>query len=117
MIHCIPLPKTLFLLWREDDGVLSFEWILILTLLTIGIVSGLSAARDAIISELGDIAFATVSLDQTYTVAAFPETCGVSAPAMGFTDSKPLTHHCDRTDLAGQPAGEDCNDGQFPAQP
>ena len=35
--------------WTEEDGVLSFEWTLLLTLLTLGIVSGLSAARDAII--------------------------------------------------------------------
>ena len=39
---------------KEDDGVLSFEWILLVTLLTIGIVSGISAARDAIIDEFGD---------------------------------------------------------------
>ena len=38
-------------IWTEDDGVLSFEWTLLLTLLTLGIVSGISAARDAISFE------------------------------------------------------------------
>lgn len=57
-------------IWQEDDGVLSFEWTLLLTLLTIGIVSGLSAARDAIIDELGDIAEAAQGIDQSYSLAA-----------------------------------------------
>ena len=47
--------------------MLSFEWTLLVTLLTIGIVSGLSAARDGIIDELGDAAQAMVALDQAFT--------------------------------------------------
>ncbi len=52
----------------EDEGVLTFEWILLLTVLVIGIVGGLSAVRDALITELGDVAEAMISLDQSYTV-------------------------------------------------
>ena len=48
------MKKVLARVWKEEDGVLSFEWILLLTLLTIGIVSGVAAARDAIIDEFGD---------------------------------------------------------------
>ncbi len=54
--------------WREDEGVLTFEWILLITVLVIGIVGGLSAVRDAVISELGDVAEAVISLDQSYTI-------------------------------------------------
>ncbi|MBX3415550.1 MAG: hypothetical protein KF708_22895 [Pirellulales bacterium] len=53
--------------WRKTDGVLSFEWILLVTLVVVGIVGGLSAARDAVISELGDIAGAIIAVDQSYT--------------------------------------------------
>ena len=60
--------NRLHLMWTEDDGVLSFEWTLLLTLLTIGIVSGLAGARDAIIDELGDVAQAMLALDQSYTI-------------------------------------------------
>ena len=35
--------NRLHLVWTEEDGVLSFEWTLLLTLLTIGIVGGLAA--------------------------------------------------------------------------
>ena len=55
-------------LWREDDGVLSFEWTLLVTLLTLGIVGGLAASRDAIIDELGDVAQAMLALDHSMTI-------------------------------------------------
>ena len=55
-------------MWKEEDGVLTFEWVLLVTLLTIGVVSGLAGARDAIIDELGDVAQAMVSVDQSYTI-------------------------------------------------
>jgi Flp pilus assembly pilin Flp len=58
-------------MWKEEDGVLSFEWVMLVTLLTIGIVSGLTGARDAIIDELGDVAQAMLALDQSYTIS-FP---------------------------------------------
>jgi hypothetical protein len=63
--------KRLNLLWTEEDGVLSFEWTLMLTLLTIGVVGGLAAARDAIIDELGDVAEAAQAFDQSYSLAEF----------------------------------------------
>lgn len=55
-------------LWREDDGVLSFEWVLLTTLLVIGVIGGLAAARDAVIDELGDVAQAMLALDHSYTI-------------------------------------------------
>lgn len=59
---------TLKLLWTEEDGVLSFEWTLLVTLLTIGIVSGLAGARDAIIDEFGDVAQGMLALDHSMTI-------------------------------------------------
>jgi Flp pilus assembly pilin Flp len=62
------MKNVLVRMWKEEDGVLSFEWVLLVTLLTIGIVSGLAGARDAIIDELGDVAQAMLALDQSYTI-------------------------------------------------
>lgn len=56
-------------MWQEEDGVLSFEWVLLVTLLVIGIVTGVAAARDAIVDELGDVAQAMLAVDQSYSVA------------------------------------------------
>ncbi len=62
------MKKALVQVWSQEDGVLTFEWILLITVLVIGIVGGLSAVRDAIITELGDVVEAVISLDQSYLV-------------------------------------------------
>lgn len=106
---------TLYKLWNEDDGVLSFEWTLVVTLLTIGIVSGLSAARDAIIDELGDVAQAMLALDHSMTID-FPlqvivhnTTDPSSASDSGFIDAQ-FFADCDRPVTPGindQPGQDD----------
>ena len=55
-------------LWREEDGVLSFEWTLLTSLLTVGVVSGIASVRDAAIDEMGDLAQAMIALDQSYYI-------------------------------------------------
>ena len=88
-------------LWKEDDGVLSFEWTLLLTLLVIGIVAGLAGARDAIIDEFGDVAQAMLALDQSYTID-FPLEAhvhllnGSTASDSAFVDAQVYTD-CART--------------------
>ena len=71
---------------------MTFEWVLLVTLLAIGIVGGVSSVRDAIISELGDVAQALVRIDQSYTVNPFgdpdnpDEDCPVLAPGWECPD-------------------------------
>jgi Flp pilus assembly pilin Flp len=62
------MTKIIKRMWREDDGVLSFEWTVLTSLLTVGVVSGIAAVRDATIDELGDLSQAMVSLDQSYYI-------------------------------------------------
>jgi len=109
--------KVLARAWKEEDGVLSFEWVLLVTLLTIGIVGGLAAARDAIIDELGDVAQAMLALDQSYTIA-FPLLVIVHDPAVSsasdsaFTDAL-LYSDCGRsTTPVGQLAQTDEGNGE-----
>jgi hypothetical protein len=89
--------------WNEEGGFLAFEWVLLVTLLVIGVVSGVSAVRDAIIDELGDVAQAMVSLDQSYTIS-FPLDIDVhtsdssSASDSSFTDAA-IYFDCRRTTL------------------
>ena len=104
--------------WTEEDGVLSFEWTMLLTLLTLGIVSGVAATRDGVIDELGDVAQAMVAVDGSYLISqplaitVDPDGAG-PAPAthMGggsdssFTDAMIYTD-CERDiSLAGQNVG------------
>jgi Flp pilus assembly pilin Flp len=62
------MKKLLNRVWMEEDGFLSFEWVLLVTLLTFGIVTGIAGARDAITDEFGDVAQAMLALDQSYTI-------------------------------------------------
>jgi Flp pilus assembly pilin Flp len=89
-------------LWREDDGVLSFEWTLLLTLLTIGIVGGLAAARDAIIDELGDVAEAAQGIDQSFSLAGLSIPDVFETPSSSFEEDPlvdALFTDCARTDF------------------
>ena len=102
---------TIQQLLREDDGVLSFEWVLLTTLLVLGVVGGLAAARDAVIDELGDVAQAMLGLDHSYsidwplevlidldvTTGPGPETIGLASDS-SFIDALLYTD-CERTTL------------------
>ena len=97
------MPKLLARLWHNQDGVLSFEWTLLLTLVVIGIVAGLAGARDAIIAELGDIAGATVALDQSYVMPGLPE---LGIPDAQYED-EPSPVVIQRSSLEGMAAQND----------
>jgi Flp pilus assembly pilin Flp len=105
--------------WKDEDGVLSFEWTLLVTLLVFGIVSGVSAARDAIIDELGDVAQAMLALDHSMTIS-FPLLVEVhtsnpsSASDSSFTDAL-IYFDCPRTEgqLTGQ-TPQEVQDGTTP---
>lgn len=84
-------------IWSEEEGVLSFEWVLLLTLLTIGIVSGLSAARDAVIDELADVAQASTAIDQSFSLAAINLPGVFTTNASTFTDTAAPVTRCNRT--------------------
>ncbi|MCE9548157.1 MAG: hypothetical protein K8T25_22005 [Planctomycetia bacterium] len=100
-------------MWKEEEGFLTFEWILLITLLTIGIVSGLTAVRDATIEELGDVAQAMLSLDQSFTISSplkvWVHQSDISSGASSsFTDQFPDFNHCSRTGFHGVGPVTDC---------
>src|SRR5262245_39957470 len=105
--------ELLFAACREDDGVLSFEWVLLTTLVVIGIVGGLAAARDAITDELGDVAEAMLALDGSYTIdyplvllisddGSSPVVVGKASDS-GFLDVMLYTDCARQTTEKGQP--------------
>ena len=96
--------KKLFAnMWVQDDGVLSFEWVLLITVIVIGIVGGLAAARDGIIDELGDAAQAMVALDQSYQVDN-PLLVGVNCTG----DTSPIESQASDSGFLDTAEFEDC---------
>ncbi len=56
-------------LWNDESGaIVSLEIVLIGTILGIGVITGLTSLRDAVITELADLGGAISWLDQSYTI-------------------------------------------------
>ena len=75
-------------LWMDDSGfIVSIELVLISTIVVFGLIAGLAALRDAIVSEISDVAGAVQDLNQSYS---FTGTVSPSARAPGsdFTDRR-----------------------------
>ena len=96
------MKRLLHRIWLEDEGVLTFEWVLLVTLLVIGIVGDVAAVRDAIIDELGDVAQAMLALDQSFTIlhpllVEVHDTSNQGASNSSFIDAA-VFQDCNRND-------------------
>lgn len=61
--------KLLLRLWRDRRGAVSTAGVIVIyTILALGAVVGLVCVRNQIVQELGDLAVAFDSLDQSYAV-------------------------------------------------
>jgi Flp pilus assembly pilin Flp len=55
-------------LWSDDEGALiATEWIFFVTIVVIGLITGLVYVRNAVTSELSEIGQAIVALSQSYS--------------------------------------------------
>lgn len=90
---------------KKDCGVLTFEWVLLITVMIIGIIGGYSAMRDAVIDEMGDLADAVIAVDQSFTTTA-PTSCPAAGSWGSFKDNDPTPPKATRGrlfDAATQP--------------
>ena len=79
-------------LWNDEAGVVvSAELVLIGTILVIGLMTGLSSLRDAVITELADVGAAIASLDQSYVLHGSTSHSASTANTFHFD----LTDYCD----------------------
>ena len=79
-------------LWNDDAGfIVSIELILIATIAVIGLITGITSVRDAVVSELSDVAGAVQDLNQTYIILGIDGHAADTAGS-GFADA---TDFCD----------------------
>lgn len=81
------MKNTFARFWNEQDGaIVSAELMLIATILVIGMIVGLKSVRDAVVTELADVAQAFANMNQSFS---FTGTCGHGAFTAGsqFTDN------------------------------
>ncbi len=78
--------------WNEQDGaIISAEFILVATILVLGVIVGLKSVRDSVVSELADVAQAIANVDQSYTYSAVTG----HAAATGGAVFQDLSDFCD----------------------
>jgi len=77
-------------IWNEESGVLTFEWILLITVLVIGIIGGVAAMRNEINAKAKEVGGAVIALNCSYTLSASAtDSDGSQGPkACSYTDAK-----------------------------
>ena len=84
-------------LWTDEQGfIISVELILLATIAVIGLIAGWTAIRDAVVSEMSDVAGAVQDLNQGY---AYFGVRGHSASTAG-SDYLDALDFCDSVDDA-----------------
>jgi hypothetical protein len=74
--------KCIAELWCDESAtIISVELVLVLTIMCTGLVVGLTATRDAVVTELADIGAGIASLNQSFSY------CGVSSGSAQFSGS------------------------------
>jgi len=91
-------------IWNDEAGfVVSAELILVATVAVIGLLVGLAAVRDGVISELSDVAGAIQDVNQSYSIDGV---VGHNANTAGF-NFLDLTDECD-SDNDASGAADNC---------
>jgi Flp pilus assembly pilin Flp len=62
--------KLFVKMWKDDAGIVAFEYLLVATIIGLGLVAGLSAVSVALNAELTELAQAILALDQSYSFTA-----------------------------------------------
>jgi len=66
--------------WNDEDGATySIEIVLAGTILGLGMITGMTSARDGIITELADVGGAVAWLNQSYTIGGVKAHCANDA--------------------------------------
>lgn len=92
-------------LWSDEAGlVVSAELVFVTSILSIGMIVGISAARDGVTSELADIGDAVTEYNQGYSVSAI-RGHGAAISGSAYNDNR---DYCDATADDGGAGDEGC---------
>lgn len=84
------MSKLMQRLWKDDGGALiSMEFLFVATILVIGIIVGLANVRDAVNTELSELANAILALSQGYTLSG-QSGCGAQTDGSQAIDTPSL---------------------------
>jgi Flp pilus assembly pilin Flp len=58
-------------LWKDEDGIVALEYLLVATIIGLGLIAGITAVRQAIVTELVELAAAITNVNQAYSYTGF----------------------------------------------
>ena len=92
-------------LWNDEAGfIVSAELVLVATILVIGMITGLTSVRDAVITELADVGGAIAAVNQSYTFGGATSHSAVTAGS-SFAD---LLDFCDTSATSANTGNSRC---------
>jgi Flp pilus assembly pilin Flp len=92
-------------LWNDDAGIVALEYLLVATIVGLGLVVGLSAVSEAINVELTELANAILAIDQSYSYAGLSAATQAGSSLGGRAGSKGTDVSEKDTFTLTQPAG------------
>jgi len=69
-------------LWNDESGIVTLEYLVLATIVGLGLIVGATALRNGLNAELGELAEAITGLNQSYAVAG-QSFCGTNT--IGFS--------------------------------
>jgi Flp pilus assembly pilin Flp len=79
--------RNLFLrLWNDQDGILYAEYLILATILVLGLIVGVTAVTAALNAEFTELAQAYLNLNQSYSTTSFSN-CSSSHGGSATTDT------------------------------
>ncbi len=58
-------------LWKDEDGIVALEYLLVATIIGLGLIVGITAVRQAIVTEFVELAAAITNINQAYSYTGF----------------------------------------------
>jgi hypothetical protein len=87
--------RQMWKLWNDDRGVTeTIEWLFWVTIVVIGLVTGMVAVRQAIKTELIETANAILALNQSFSFAG-ESNCKSATPGSAATETTQTIHNGD----------------------
>jgi len=84
------MTKLMSKLWKDDAGaIIAAEYLFVATVLIIGVLVGLASVRDAINTELAEVANAYLALSQGYVLSG-QSGCGAATDGSQAIDTPAL---------------------------
>lgn len=59
--------KMMSQLWNDDAGIVSLEYLLVATIISMGVITGLAAVSNSLNEELIELATAILAINQSYS--------------------------------------------------